>query len=42
MMVETMFGLPADRPAARMREYLSVLTPEEQERTIQVLSQLTT
>lgn len=27
MMVQSMFGLPADRPAARMREYLSVLTP---------------
>jgi F420-dependent oxidoreductase-like protein len=27
MMVENMFGLQADRPAARMREYLSVLLP---------------
>jgi F420-dependent oxidoreductase-like protein len=27
MMVRDMFGLPADRPALRMREYLSVLTP---------------
>jgi F420-dependent oxidoreductase-like protein len=26
-MVSGMFGLPADRPAARMREYLSVLRP---------------
>ncbi|MBP2324397.1 F420-dependent oxidoreductase-like protein [Kibdelosporangium banguiense] len=26
-MVETMFGLPADRPARRMREYLEVLNP---------------
>ncbi|WP_261566686.1 TIGR03564 family F420-dependent LLM class oxidoreductase [Frankia gtarii] len=27
MMVQSMFGLPADRPARRMREYLSVLRP---------------
>ncbi|WP_406312321.1 TIGR03564 family F420-dependent LLM class oxidoreductase [Streptosporangium sp. NBC_01639] len=27
MMVTDMYGLPADRPAARMREYLSVLGP---------------
>ncbi len=27
MMVEGMFGLPADRPALRMREYLAVLNP---------------
>ncbi|WP_345458243.1 LLM class F420-dependent oxidoreductase [Actinoallomurus oryzae] len=27
MMVQEMFGLPADRPARRMREYLSVLRP---------------
>lgn len=27
MMVQGMFGLPADRPARRMREYLSVLRP---------------
>ncbi|WP_205719395.1 LLM class flavin-dependent oxidoreductase [Actinomadura geliboluensis] len=27
MMVTGMYGLPADRPAARMREYLSVLRP---------------
>jgi F420-dependent oxidoreductase-like protein len=26
-MVESMFGLPGDRPARRMREYLSVLVP---------------
>lgn len=26
-MVESMFGLPRDRPAARMREYLAVLAP---------------
>jgi F420-dependent oxidoreductase-like protein len=27
MMVKGMFGLPADRPASRMREYLTVLRP---------------
>jgi F420-dependent oxidoreductase-like protein len=27
MMVQNMFGLPGDRPARRMREYLSVLAP---------------
>jgi F420-dependent oxidoreductase-like protein len=27
VMLTTMFGLPADRPAARMREYLEVLRP---------------
>jgi F420-dependent oxidoreductase-like protein len=27
VMLTTMFGLPADRPAARMREYLQVLRP---------------
>lgn len=27
MMADTMFGLPADRPARRMREYLTVLNP---------------
>lgn len=27
MMVTGMYGLPADRPAARMREYLSILRP---------------
>ncbi|WP_336205968.1 TIGR03564 family F420-dependent LLM class oxidoreductase [Nonomuraea sp. LPB2021202275-12-8] len=27
MMVTSMYGLPADRPAARMREYLTVLGP---------------
>jgi F420-dependent oxidoreductase-like protein len=27
MMVQQMYGLPADRPARRMREYLSVLLP---------------
>ncbi|MFG2071710.1 TIGR03564 family F420-dependent LLM class oxidoreductase [Nonomuraea maritima] len=27
MMVTNMYGMPADRPAARMREYLSILRP---------------
>ncbi|WP_261560707.1 TIGR03564 family F420-dependent LLM class oxidoreductase, partial [Frankia tisae] len=34
MMVRSMFGLPTDRPARRMREYLSVLRPLLQGQTV--------